>query len=148
MSKEFEEIILQKLNSIENKLTNVDNRIIKVEEELNELDNRIIKVEEKLNELDNRITKVKDKLIKIDTRLTNVEEGLNIARYSLVKLEDKVNRELPALFEVYQINYDLQKENVQRTNILETKSENFSIKIDNLEETVNKHSNELKKLIS
>ena len=133
MSKEFEEIILQKLNSIENKLTNVDNRIIKVEEELNELDNRIIKVEEKLNELDNRITKVKDKLIKIDTRLTNVEEGLNIARYSLVKLEDKVNRELPALFEVYQINYDLQKENVQRTNILET---------------VNKHSNELKKLIS
>ena len=56
--------------------------------------------------------------------------------------------ELPALFEIYSLNYETQKGNEKKITSLEKTTGKHSIQIANLEETINYHTNQLKELIS
>ena len=105
MSKEFEQIVLQKLSKID-------------------------EIEQKVSEIE------------------TIKETLEVVKKSVIIIEDKVNRELPALFEAYDLNYVIQKEKEKKIDSLENISNNLSYRVDSLEITVKEHSIELKKLIS
>ncbi len=60
----------------------------------------------------------------------------------------KYKYEIPALFDAYSFNYDLQKEDQKKIDSLEQKSFNHSIRISNLEMTTDENSKQIKKLIS
>ena len=67
---------------------------------------------------------------------------------SVIIIEDKVNRDLPSLYEIYSLNYGFQKENEVKVDSLEKNVFINSNKISNLEIITDKHSKQLKKLIS
>ncbi len=121
MSKEFEKILSE---------------IGEVKEKVSEID----EIKEKLSEID----EIKEKVSKIDS----IEETLEVVKNSVIKMEDKINRELPALYEVYDLNYILQKEKEKKIDSLENISDNLTYRVDSLENTVKEHSIKLKKLIS
>ena len=112
MSKEFEEFVIHKLNSMEEKISEIDT--------------------------------IKEKVSEIDT----IKETLEAVKKSVIIIEDKINRDLPALFEVYDLNYTLQKEKEKKIDFIENISNDLTYRIDNLENTVKDHSIMLKKLMS
>lgn len=89
-----------------------------------------------------KIDEIEQKVSEIET----IKETLEVVKKSVIIIEDKVNRELPALFEAYDLNYVIQKE--KKIDSLENISNNLSYRVDSLENTVKEHSIELKKLIS
>lgn len=118
MSKEFEQIVLQKLSKIdeiERKISDID--------EIKQKVSKIDEIEKKVSDIDE---------IKQDVK--NLKETLDVVKGSVIKLENKVDTEFKALYDVYDLNYDLQKENVQRVNSLEINSNDFSVRIEKLEE--------------
>ena len=62
---------------------------------------------------------------------------------SVIIIEDKVSNEIPALFDGYSFNYELQKEDQKRINSLEKQIFNHSIRISNLEIAQKRHSKKI-----
>ena len=81
-------------------------------------------------------------------RVTSLEEDTKVLRSSVTIIESKVSRDIPALFEVYDI--DKQEQRSQRTEInsLNLLTEEHDIKISALEATTKEHSKKLKNLVS
>lgn len=123
MSKEFEEKVLGKLDSIETRLDSVETRLDSLEEKVSEIDT-------------------------IKTRLDSLEEKFDTMNESIILIEHKVSIEIPALFDGYSSNYDLQKEDEKKIDSLKQENFNHSIRIANLEITTDEHSKQIKKLIS
>lgn len=130
MSKEFEEKVLEKLDSIDTRLNSLDTRV-------DSIDTRLNLVEGKVSEIDT-----------IKTKLNSVEQKLETMNESIILIEHKVSIEIPALFDGYSSNYDLQKEDEKKINSLKQENFNHSIRIANLEITTDEHSKQIKKLIS
>ena len=62
---------------------------------------------------------------------------------SVIIIEDKVSNGIPALFDGYSFNYELQKEDQKRINSLEKQIFNHSIRISNLEIAQKRHSKKI-----
>lgn len=126
MSNEFEEKVLVKLDSLEEKVSEIDT-----------INTRLDSLEEKVSKIDT-----------INTRLDLLEEKFETMNESIVLIEHKVSVEIPALFDGYASNYDLQKEDEKKIDSLKQENFNHSIRIANLEITTDEHSKQIKKLIS
>ena len=112
------------------------------------LENAEKQFKQKFDYYDKQLEYIDNKFQGIKKSFNELKEIIETMKHSIILIENKVNTDLPALFEVYSLNYDLQKENVQRTNSLEIKSNNHSDRIDILENTVEDHSKKIEKLIS
>ena len=154
MSKEFETLVIKKLDSMDGRLSNIDERLSNVEEKVSDID----EIKEKISGIDeikekvSNIDEIKEKVSGIDemkkkvSKIDIMAETLEVVKNSVLIIEDKVNREIPALFDIYNLNYTLQKE--KKIDSLENQSDNLTYRVDSLEDTVKEHSIELKKLIS
>ena len=66
------------------------------------------------------IGEVKEKISDIDvirekvSQIDGIKETLEVVKGSVIKIEDRINRELPALYEAYDLNYTIQKEKEKR----------------------------------
>ena len=69
-------------------------------------------------------------------------------KHSLTIVEDAVTNKIPALFEIYSLNYGLQKENEKELKVVKKQEFENSVKINNLENITKEHSKQLKRLIS
>lgn len=125
MSKDFEEKVLKKLSELDKKVSRID----VIEEKLSEIDEVKGKV--------SRIDAIEDKLDKLDDKVERINK-------SVIIIEDKVSNEIPALFDGYASNYDLQKEAEKRITSLEQENFYNSIRISNLEIATKKRSKKIK----
>lgn len=172
MSKEFEEKVLTKLEEIgvvKNELINLNKKVDRLTETVEGENGILNKIEGKdgiIGRLD-RLTETvegKDGIIERLDRLTETVEGENGIIYvvgnlnktvdelnkkvekidkSVIIIEDKVSNEIPALFDGYSFNYELQKEDQKRINSLEKQIFNHSIRISNLEIAQKRHSKKI-----
>lgn len=131
MSKDFEEKVLKKLSELDKKVSRID----AIEEKVS----RIEAIEEKVS----RIDAIEEKVSEIDSikeKLDNLSDEVETIKRSVIIIEDKVSNEIPALFDGYTSNYDLQKEAEKRITFLEQENFYNSIRISNLEIATEKHS--------
>ena len=124
MSGEFEIKVFEKLDNIDKKIDKVNKKVNKVDEKVNKLDKKIDEVEKRTNK-----------------RMDDMNE-------TLVLLEYKMTTEFPALYEIYSLNYEIQKKNEKRLKSVEKATSKNSIQIEHLYDTVRNHENQLKKLTS
>ena len=104
-----------------------------------------------MNERINTIEETIKIIPEMNERINSIEETIKIIpdmNRTLLLLEHKMTTELPALFEIYSLNYETQKGNEKKLTSLEKTTGKHSIQIANLEETVNNQANQLKQLIS
>ena len=125
MSNDIEEKVLNKLDELDRKVSCID--------EIKEKVSRIDAIEEKVS----RIDAIEDKLDKLDDKVERINK-------SVIIIEDKVSNEIPALFDGYASNYDLQKEAEKRITSLEQENFYNSIRISNLEIATKKRSKKIK----
>ncbi len=137
MSNKFEEIVLEKLKGIDI----LNEKIDGLKEDVKELRQDVDGLKEDVKELRQDVDGLKEKF----NELNETTNGIN---GSVVIIEDKVNKDLPLLYEIYSLNYSFQKQNETKVNSLEQEVFNNSNKISNLEIITDKHSKQLKKLIS
>ena len=142
MSKQFEEKVLEKLGELDGIKEKVS-RIDAIEEKLSEID--IIK--EKVSEID-VIKEQVSEIGPIKDKLKNIEEKVENISISVLLIEDEVSNKIPALFDAYSFNYELQKETEKQINSLKQENFNHSVRISNLEIESKHHSKQIKKLIS
>ena len=63
-----------------------------------------------------------ERMDKMDQKISSIEETIKIIpdmNRTLLLLEHKMTTELPALFEIYSLNYETQKENEKKLTSLE-----------------------------
>lgn len=121
MSQEFEKIVIEKFNKMDERFDKMEEKIDNVEAELGQ------------------------KIDNVKKELTDRIDGLS---ENVAVLEYKLTTELPAIYEAHTLNYQIQKENERKLDsVVETTNKN-SIQIAHLYETVRNHEERLRKLIS
>ena len=117
------------------------------DELMDKMDEKISSIEEKIKvipEMNERINSIEEKVDAIEETIKVIPD----MNRTLLLLEHKMTTELPALYEIYSLNYETQKENEKKLTSLEKTTGKHSIQIANLEETAINHTNQLKELIS
>ena len=176
MSKEFEGVI-KILENIGNNVNEINKRITVIEEvlpeinkNLNQIKSRMDLMENRMSSIESRMDLMEDRMNSIESRMDSIEnkidemnqlfntriDEINIdlndrmdsMNKTLVLIEEKITTDFPALFEIYSLNYEMQKDNEKRLKTLSKTTGKHSIQISNLEETIKNHENKLKKLIS
>ena len=147
MSKEFEEIVLKKLDNISDELKNNNQRLVKLEEGQKDTNQRLVKLEEGQKNTNQRLVKLEEgqkdtnqRLVKleegqkdINQRLEKVEIGLKDTNELLMDLRQRfvvfdfeINKKIDTLFDSDSVN----KENIVSLNV---KNYNHDTRISNLE---------------
>lgn len=135
MSEEFEKIVIERFNKMDQRFEKMDQRFDKIDQRMDSMEQKIDNVNAELGQ----------KIDNVKKELTDRIDGLS---ENVAVLEYKVTTELPAIYEAHTLNYDIQKRNEKKLNsVLETTSKN-SIQIAHLYETVKDHEKKLNKLIS
>lgn len=161
MSEEFEKIVIERFDKIDQKFNEMNQKMDNMNVELNqkidsvniELNQKIDNVNTELNQkIDILNQKVDNVNVELGQKIDNVNkeltEKINDLSGNIAVLEYKVTTELPAVYEAHTLNYDTQKKNEKKLNaVLETTSK-LSIHITHLYETVRNHEEQLRKLTS
>ncbi len=142
MSEEFEKIIIERFDRIDERLDNVDRRLDNVDQRLDNVDRRLDNVDQRLNNVDRRLDDLDQRLDNVNTRIDEMyktfDERIDTMNGTLVLLEHKMTTEFPSLYEIYSLNYELQKENEENLKTLEETTSKHSIQIENLYEIIKK----------
>ena len=166
MTEQFMNTVLTKLDEhseefkkINAKLEDHDGEFKKINAKLEDHDEEFKKINAKLENHDEKIEKLEKSDAGLTRELENVymllkemtrkqDERYETLHRSLLIIEDKVSRELPALFDGYKINIEKTTDLEIRHNSLEENVELNSMKISNLEEISKTHDNQLSKLLA
>lgn len=161
MSKEFEELVLkklEKLDTLEEKISNTDKVIQEVilpkldkldilEEKTANTDKVIKEVIlpklDKLDSLEVKITNTDKTLQEISTELKNTQKELKITQEGLENLTNKftvfdfeINKRIDTLFDAFTVNREKDLVHEKDINSLDEKVFNHSIRISNLENKI------------
>ncbi len=142
MSKEFEEIVLEKLNALDNKATNTD-KVIKdvILEKLDILETKFINLETEVSGLKTEVGSLKTEIKDTNKRLGNLEmevkdtgEVVNYLNQNFTKFDYEINKKIDTLFDAIAANNE--KHDVFEKSIvsLNTKTFNHDIRISVLED--------------
>ena len=142
MQEEFMKKVLENFEKVYKKLEKHDKKFDMVFEKLEEHDKRFDKSDEKLNKNMEEISIIFKDLIKRE------DERYEMLHNSLLVIEDRVSRELPALFDGLQISIEKNTGLDIRHNSLEEKVEFNSQKISSLEDISEIHEEQLSKLLA
>ncbi len=149
MQEEFMKKVLENFEKVFKKLEEHDKRFDKSDEKfdmvfkkLEEHDESFKKSDEKLNKNMEEISIIFKDLIKRE------DERYEMLHNSLLVIEDRVSRELPALFDGLQISIEKNTDLDIRHNSLEEKVEFNSQRISSLEDISEIHEEQLSKLLA
>ena len=137
MSEEFEKLVIERFDRIDKRLDGVDKRLDGVDKRLDGVDKRLDGVDKRLDGVDKRLDGVDKRL---DDMYKGFDERINSMRETLVLLEHKMTTEFPSLYEIYSLNYQLQKENEEEIKSLENTVNKHSIQISDLYSAIKKSS--------
>lgn len=172
MSKEFEKIVLEKLDLVDDlskeqkniikKLEQLDVLTIKVEnltEELKEFKTEQeafnasqLEFNEKQEEFNAKQEEFNEKQeefnVKQEEFNKRILKRLDTIERNVVIIEDRVSNEIPALFDADKTRYQKQSQFETTLDSLDKKTEEHSVRILALEYTSEKHEGQLKDLVS
>ena len=130
MSKEFEEIVLKKLDELSYELKDTNQRLIKLEEGQQDSNKRLEKVEIELKDTKKELKELaKDtnqRLGKVELGLRNNNEMVIDLRQRFAVFDYEINRKIDTLFDSDTVN----RENIVSLNV---KNYNHDTRITNLE---------------
>lgn len=136
MSKEFEELVLKKLE----KLDVLDERTLNTDKVIQEV---ILPKLDKIDSLEEKITNTDKTLQEISTELKNTQKELKITQEGLENLTNKftvfdfeINKRIDTLFDAFTVNREKDLVHEKDINSLEEKVFNHSIRISNLENQI------------
>ena len=133
MSKEFEELVLKKLDSLEEKTTNTD-RVIQ-EVILPKLD-KIDILEEKIINTDKTLQEISTELKNTQKELRITQEGLENLTNKFIVFDFEINKRIDTLFDAFTVNREKDLVHEKDINSLEEKFFNHDIRISNLENKI------------
>lgn len=133
MSKEFEELVLKKLDSLEEKTTNTD-RVIQ-EVILPKLD-KIDILEEKIINTDKTLQEISTELKNTQKELRITQEGLENLTNKFIVFDFEINKRIDTLFDAFTLNREKDLVHEKDIKSLDEKVFNHSIRISNLENKI------------
>lgn len=91
--------LIEKVDSIENKVNTIDSRLVTVEKKVYEIDNRLINVENKVCEIDVRLVSVENKIVRISNILG--EHSVQFVKLESFAVEAKERLDLiPRMYDI------------------------------------------------
>lgn len=95
MSKKFEELVLEKLNSIDENLNRLGQRMDKLElrmdkleQRMTDLEIRVNKLEEKIDKLEQHIGIIEERLLLIEQRIGRIEQRVDVLEVTVVSIDN------------------------------------------------------------
>lgn len=151
MSVKFEKIMLEKMDKLSDdlnsfkkditeKLTNFERfTILKFEEH----DKRFEAIDKKFEAIDNKFESIDKKFVSIDkqfdilgNQINKLTDDMQIVKNAVILIEDRITREIPALFDGYSMHQEKQERHDNKINSLNLKVEDHDIRISCLEHKV------------
>ena len=126
MSKEFEEVVLKKLDELSNGLKDTNQRLVKLEEGQKDANERLGKVELGLKETNEMVMDLRQRLEKVELDLKDNKEITIELRQRFAIFDFEINRKIDTLFDSDTVN----KDNIVSLNV---KNYNHDTRITNLE---------------
>ena len=126
MSKEFEEVVLQKLDELSNELKDNNKRLTNLEEGQKDTNQRLGKVELGLKDTNEIVMDLKQRLEKVELDLKDNKEIVIDLRQRFTVFDFEINRKIDTLFDSDTVN----KDNIVSLNV---KNYNHDTRITNLE---------------
>ena len=151
MSKEFEKIVLEKLDLVDD-LSKEQKNIIKKLEQLDVLTIKVENLSEEFKEFKNGQLEFNAKQEVFNAKQEEfnkrILKRLDTIERNVVIIEDRVSNEIPALFDADKTRYQKQSQFETTLDSLDKKTEEHSVRILALEYTSEKHEGQLKDLVS
>lgn len=131
MSVEFEEKVLKILGSFEEKFDTLNSKVDILGFRMNSLESRMDSFELKLTSFESRMDSMEQS---INQKIQNIENDVQSLKKSVILIENQVTTEIPALFDVYSMQQEMQE--CEHTNIvsLNKKVEEHDIRLSCLEQ--------------
>ena len=148
MSKEFEELVLKKLDSLEAKTTNTDrviqeviltklDKIDSLEAKISNTDKIIQNVVlKKLDVLDERTLNLEEKYINTDKTIKEISAELQNLNNKFTVFDYEINRKIDSLFDAFVVNTEKDTVHEEKIESMDEKILNHDIRISNLEDKV------------
>ena len=133
MSKEFEEIVLKKLDGLSIELKDINQRLVRLEEGHKNTNQRLVRLEEGQENINQRLVRLEEgqkdtnqRLIKVELGLKDTKEIVMDLRQRFTVFDFEINRKIDTLFDSDTVN----KHNIVSLNV---KNYNHDTRISNLE---------------
>lgn len=145
MSKEFEEIVLKKLDLLNERMSSTDKVMQEtVLKKLDMLDERTSNTDKimqetvlkKLDMLEERTSNTDKVVQEMQLELKDTQEVVKYLNQSFTKFDYEINRKIDTLFDAYTTNKENNSVNEKNIISLEAKVFNHDIRISNLEDKV------------
>jgi len=145
MSEKFEEIVLKKLEKLDNLDTTMQDVVLKKLDKLDQLDETVQDVV--LKKLDKLDTTVQDVVLKkldnlekemgnLKMEITDTQEVVKYLNNNFTKFDYEINRKIDTLFDAYTSCKDTDAAHAENIVSLNAKTFNHDIRISNLENRV------------
>jgi len=139
MSKEFEEIVLKKLE----KLDNLEVQVGSLTSEMKETNNRLSKLETEVESLGTEVGSLKTEVGTLKTTVGNLEmevkdtgEVVKYLNQRFTKFDYEINKKIDTLFDAFTTNKEKDLVHEKEIASLNAKVFNHDIRISNLEDKV------------
>ena len=129
MSKEFEEIVLQKLDTIEIEVKSNSQRLGNLETEVGSL-------EKEVGTLKTEVGSLKTAVGKLEMEVKDTGEVVNYLNQRFTKFDYEMNKKIDTLFDAFTTNKDKNLVHEKEIASLNSKVFNQDIRISNLEDKV------------
>lgn len=130
MSKEFEELVLKKLEILDSFKGRFDN----LEERFDNLENRFDKQEDAIFTVNAKVDNLSNKFDMQQKEINLLNKKVNDLSANLARHEEESNKKIGALFDLFEVNKDFNNSQKEKNSSFETEIFNRDIRITKLEQ--------------
>ena len=136
MSKEFEDIVLKKLEVLDERTQNLEVQIKDNNKKIGNLETEVKANSQKIGNLETEVKANSQKLGNLEIELKDTQEIVKKLNQDFTKFDYEINKKIDTLFDAYTTNRE--KDMVLEDNITSLKAKTFDhdIRISNLENKV------------
>ena len=136
MSKEFEDIVLKKLEVLDERTQNLEVQIKDNNKKIGNLETEVKANSQKIGNLESEVKVNSQKLGNLEIELKDTQEIVKKLNQDFTKFDYEINKKIDTLFDAYTTNRE--KDMVLEDNITSLKAKTFDhdIRISNLENKV------------
>ena len=133
MSKEFEDIVLKKVDFLETEIKNNNQKISVLEVEVKDTKSKLEDTKHQLEEL---AENTNNKIGKLELNVEDIGEVVKYLNNNFTRFDFEINRKIDTLFDANTVNREKHDSLEDRISFLDEKSFNHNIRISNLEDKV------------
>ena len=142
MNEKIFQQILEKLDSIETRVTNIETRTSSIETTTSNIETRVTNIETKTSNIETRVTNIETRTSSIETKTSNIETRVANIETRTSSIETKTDN-----IETRTSNIETKTDNIEtRTSNIENRTSNIENTINNIEGTQQEHTQLLRAL--